>query len=113
LLELTASLKHFTMALESGHLDCLFDCGLTFSSLDTLYLHVELNHREDNSLSPFAVHEAATRSQPQPYHNDGYAPSPSALSRIPPSIPDASIPVSLALTDSYNEYGSSQQADTS
>jgi hypothetical protein len=38
-----------------GHLDCLFDCGLKFDDLETLYLHIELDHREDNSVSPFAV----------------------------------------------------------
>ncbi|TLD23493.1 Serine/threonine-protein kinase [Venturia nashicola] len=36
-----------------GHLDCLFDCGLSFSSLETLHLHIELDHREDNDVSPF------------------------------------------------------------
>lgn len=43
---------------QPGHLDCLFDCGLTFSSLETLHLHIELDHREDNDVSPFLARPA-------------------------------------------------------
>ncbi|KIW09266.1 hypothetical protein, variant [Verruconis gallopava] len=62
------------MAAE-GHLDCMFDCGLHFSSLESLYLHIELHHREDNTISGFAVQEGAASPPAQSHQgNSGYTP---------------------------------------
>lgn len=66
-----------------GHLDCMFDCGLKFSTLETLYLHIELDHREDNSVSPFAVQAVADSPAVQLYdYANDYAPP---LPARPPS----------------------------
>jgi hypothetical protein len=45
-----------------GHLECYFDCGTTFSSLEALALHIELDHREGNDISPFVIRESPPRS---------------------------------------------------
>lgn len=68
---------------ESGHLDCLFDCGLTFSSLETLHLHVELEHREDNGISPFL---ARPDSPPAP-SSSRHRGTPPLPTRHPPRVP--------------------------
>lgn len=68
---------------EPGHLDCLFDCGLTFSSLETLHLHIELDHREDNDVSPFL---ARPTTPPVPTSSrDSYVPP--LPTRPPPQVP--------------------------
>jgi hypothetical protein len=68
---------------EPGHLDCLFDCGLTFSNLETLHLHVELDHREDNDTSPFL----ARPESPPVASSSRYQRAPPLPTRSPPQVP--------------------------
>jgi hypothetical protein len=68
---------------EFGHLDCLFDCGLTFSSLETLHLHIELDHREENDISPFL----ARPESPPVASSSRYQRAPPLPTRPPPRVP--------------------------
>jgi len=68
----------------AGHLDCLFDCGLTFSSLETLHLHIEVDHREDNDISPFLIRDES----PPVASSSRYEQAPPLPTRPPPQIPD-------------------------
>lgn len=81
-----------------GHLDCLFDCGLKFDDLETLYLHIELDHREDNSVSPFAADEVAAAVPPASKHSR-YA------DKLDPPLPvqftSSIVSIGVLLTDSY------------
>lgn len=65
-----------------GHLDCLFDCGLTFTSLETLHLHIELDHREDNDVSPFLARPATP-----PVASSSRYMVPPPPTRPPPRVP--------------------------
>jgi hypothetical protein len=67
-----------------GHLECYFDCGRTFDSLEALALHIDVDHREDNDISPFVVRESSPRESPV----TEYYP-PTAPSRAPPEIPQS------------------------
>lgn len=68
---------------ESGHLDCLFDCGLAFSNLETLHLHIELDHREDNDVSPFLA-----RPDSPPVASSSWGQQmPQLPTRPPPRVP--------------------------
>ncbi|QDS70419.1 hypothetical protein FKW77_009568 [Venturia effusa] len=69
---------------QPGHLDCLFDCGLTFSSLETLHLHIELDHREDNEISPFL---AIPATPPVASSSSKYEDVPPLPTRSPPPVP--------------------------
>jgi hypothetical protein len=66
-----------------GHLDCLFDCGLTFSDLETLHFHIELDHREDNDISPFL----ARPESPLVATSSGYLQAPPLPMSAPPQVP--------------------------
>ncbi|RDI79804.1 Serine/threonine-protein kinase [Venturia inaequalis] len=68
---------------QPGHLDCLFDCGLTFSSLEALHLHIEVDHREDNDVSPFLARPATppVASSSRDIH------VPTLPTRPPPRVP--------------------------
>jgi hypothetical protein len=67
----------------SGHLDCLFDCGLKFSSLESLHLHIEVDHREDNEVSPFLVRDESPPVASSSQHEQ----VPPLPKRPPPQIP--------------------------
>lgn len=97
-----------------GHLECYFDCGVSCDSLETLALHIELDHREDNDISPFVVRDEGVDSS---LPSDIPPPLPA---RPPPPLPSRSKveELSLVTTDEQvnrtNGYGSDEsEADLS
>ena len=94
----------------------MFDCGLKFSTLEALYLHIELDHREDNSVSPFAVQEVADAPALR-QHAETNEVAPALPAR--PTAPSASFSnayiasyltrLAVATTIKWNEIGHKRQ----
>lgn len=61
-----------------GHLECYFQCGVSLSSLEALALHIELDHRENNDISPFVIRQQSL---------------PATASRSPPAAPSRPPPL--------------------
>jgi hypothetical protein len=64
-----------------GHLECPFHCGRNLDSLEALAFHIEVDHREDDDMSPFVVRKSPPRERSV---TEYYTPSPL---RTPPPIP--------------------------
>jgi hypothetical protein len=68
-----------------GHLECYFDCGRSFDSLEALALHIDVGHREDNEISPFVIRESPPRESPV----TEYYPPAEPLRAAPPVPPSS------------------------
>lgn len=94
---------------KKGHLECYFACGVSCDSLETLALHIELDHREDNNISPFVIRDESFSAPP------GAARAVHAFpSRPPPPVPSRSKEeMALVMADNYRAGSDGPEVDLS